>query len=167
MAEKLITGGDAPVINALLTGKFLYTVDLDADKLINMAKEKRAQKYFPIDEIMPENRIISRLIELNNLVEDAKDAIDDSIKFRLIFSQVITDIYHNLYEFNGIWRESIKNTLQVFEKELPNIYPMFLTMLDDGEKPMVRVDNAEKIVNILAEKYGGIPSKYIITNINK
>ncbi len=166
MLEKFVMGGEAPVINSLLDGKFVYNRDIDEEKLKKSAVEVKNRKFIPI-ETLPKNRILNVLIQLMNLIDDARDLVDDRLRFRLVFSEVIVGIYNNLYDFYGIWRESPKNTLEVFEEKLPEIYPLLKTMLDDDASPVERVDCADKILNRMAEKYGGIPESHIITEIKE
>lgn len=166
LLEKFISGREAPAINSLLDGKLLYNKDMDIDGLISLASDIKNQKFVPIDT-MPKNRIINVLIQLMDLIDDARDLTDDKLRFRLLFSEVIVGVYNNLYDFFGIWRGSPKNTLQIFEKELPDIYPLLHSMLDDSISPSVQVENAAEIVNIMAKKYGGIPTAHIITEISK
>lgn len=166
MLEKFILAGEAPAVNSLLEGTFLLNKDIDAKKLMNMASEIKNRQFIPI-ETMPKNRIINVLIRLKNLVDDSRDLVNDRFRFRLIFSEVIVEIYNNLYDFFGIWRESPKNTLKIFESKLPEIYLLFQSLLDDNVNPMIQVENADKIVDIMAEKYGGIPDSHIITEIKE
>lgn len=166
MLRKLIVSREAPVINSLIDGKFLYINDMETEEYISLAKNIKNQAFIPI-ETMPKSRIINVLIQLSNLIEDAKDLIEDNIGFRLIFSEVIVGIYNNLYDFFGIWRGSPKKTLRIFEKELPDIYPLIIKILDDNIPPSERVKCAENILNKMAVKYGGIPTSHIITKLSE
>lgn len=166
MLEKYISCREAPVINSLLEGVFLYNKDIDADRLVDMAYEIKQKEFIPI-ETMPRNRIINLLLQLHDLVDDATDLVDDRYRFNIIFSELIVGIYNNLYDFFGIWRESAKKTLDVFETSIPEIYPIFLKIIDDSEDPRVRVKSAEIILDIMAQKYGGIPEAHVLTEIKQ
>lgn len=164
--ERFINGREAPAVNSLLEGKILYNKDVDFDKYILMAAEVKKRKFIPI-ETMPEKRVKNVLIQLSNLVDDAKDLVNDKLRFRLVFSEVIVSVYNYLYDFFGIWRGTPKNTLRIFKEGLPEIYPWFYTMIDDTAEPIAQVESAEKLVNIMADKYGGIPDTHIITEISE
>ena len=64
-----------------------------------------------------------------------------------------------------MWKTSPKRTLEVFEVELPQIYPMLFLMLDDTVCPIKQIENAEKIIEIMSDKYGGIPNSHILTEL--
>lgn len=166
MLEKFLIAGEAPAVNSLLEGEFILNKDIETTKLINIATEARNRLFIPV-ETMPRNRILNILIHLKDLIDDSKDSVNDKLRFRLVFSDVIVEIYNNIYDFYGIWRGSPKDTLQIFEKNLPNIYLLFQTLVDDNIDPMIQISNAEKIVDAMAIKYGGIPESHIITEVKE
>lgn len=164
MLEKFLNNREAPAVNSLLEGEWLFNRDIDTDSLIAIANEAKNTEFIPIST-MPQNRIKNVILHLQDLIDDAKDLTSDNLRFCLIFSEVIVEIYNNLYDFYGVWRGSPKETMEIFKDKLPNIYPLFYTMLDISIDPLLRVESAESILKSMAEKYGGIPSEHILTEI--
>lgn len=166
MLKSMLSAGEAPAINALLEGRFLFNRGVDEKELRDMSLEAKKKAPIPI-ETMPRNRILNVLILIKNFIDDARDLVDDKYRFRLVFSEVIVLIYNNIYDFYGIWRKSPKDTLEVFEETNKEIYSLLCNMLDEQIPASSQVESAEKILLLMAEKYGGIPDKHIITNIEE
>ncbi len=164
MLERFLDGREPPAINAILDGTVVLNKDVDFEALRESARRAKSREFIPIST-MPENRIINILLQYKTLAEDAKDVIDDKMKYRLVFSELIAGLYNNIYDFYGIWRESSKNTLEVFRREAPKMYEELSKMLDDTLPRELQVHAAETIIDILAEPYGGLPETWTITEI--
>lgn len=163
--EVLVDAGDPPIVNCFNDASVLYNNGLDIELYRGKAAEAKGRVFIPI-ETMPRERITMLLLQLNDAIDDADNAIGDKLTYNLLMAEIVTTVANYIFDFWGIWRAPTKDMLRVIKQSLPDKYALLEQMLSDSAEPAAQIACARNLLGEMAAKYGGLPKqKFILTEI--